>query len=136
MGTLEQDNLPCLNVGQWKLQKTRFLENTVKLITGKSAKVFYGKERSGKVHKRHKVLSSEEYITQHNTFVFDFRIRKVKDTNRNFVLSRKVQKPYEDNIRSDFSFSTWWLRERMMLMCLRKLLENFGRGFAKICGRG
>ena len=38
------------------LQGTRFIGNSLKMNTGKGGKVFYGKERSGKVYKRHKSI--------------------------------------------------------------------------------
>ena len=49
-----------------------------------------------------KVLHCEECITQHKPLVCDFKIRKVKDTRRKSVLTRKTWKLHEDNVKSDF----------------------------------
>ena len=41
-----------------------------------------------------KVLPSEECITQHKSFLCDFKTRKVKDTRIKFVPRRKIWKLY------------------------------------------
>ena len=53
-----------------------------------------------------KVLLSEECITQHKLLVCDLKVRKVKDTRRNFVPKRMIGKLYEDSIKSNFSSYT------------------------------
>ena len=47
-----------------------------------------------------KILASEECIIQHKPLVYDFKIRKVKDTRRNVVSRRKI---WKYSVKSDFS---------------------------------
>ena len=51
-----------------------------------------------------KVLPSEECFTQHKPLVGEFKIRKVKNTKRKFVTTRKIWKLlHEGSRRNDFS---------------------------------
>lgn len=43
-----------------------------------------------------KILPREECITKHQSLVFDFKIRIVKVTRRNFLARRKIWKPHKD----------------------------------------
>ena len=55
-----------------------------------------------------KVLSSEEYITQHNPLICDFKIRKVKDTRRKFVPKKRIQKLREESVKVEFR---WYINK-------------------------
>lgn len=49
------------------------------------------------------VLSSQQFMTQHKIKICHFKKRKVKDTRRNSIPTRKLWKLHEDNIKSDHS---------------------------------
>ena len=48
------------------------------------------------------ILPSEECISQYKPLVCDFKIRKVKDTRKNFVPKKKIWKLHQDSVNSDF----------------------------------
>ena len=50
-----------------------------------------------------KFLTSEEFITWHNPFVCDFKIRKVKQIRRMFVPKRKIWILHEDSVKNGFT---------------------------------
>lgn len=77
-----------------------------------------------KLAKYIKLLLSEVCITQYKPLVYDFKIRKVKDTNRNFVPRKGIWKLIKGSIESDF-FMLRSSKRAVRLMRLWKLIKKF-----------
>ena len=50
-----------------------------------------------------KFLPGEGFVTQHKLLLFDFNMKKVKETRRKFVPRRKIRKLHEGGVWIDFS---------------------------------
>ena len=82
---------------------TSHLKTYMSLAHQNSRGILLGKEKPKKVSERYKVLPREESVTQHTKLVYDFKIRKLKDTMRKFKTKRKICNLHEDIAKSDLS---------------------------------